>query len=330
MIYPVGDGTGEDFIKRFYIADGFGTNRGTYYHEAVDINGRGGGNTDLGEPLKAISDGKLVYYHKGSHPTKGFGIHSVYSIDTAFGKRWVHYAHCMEKDFLSGVQDVREGQMIARMGNSGTQYVHLHMSIFKVDPGTLPNGIDTIAKTKTQLNQWFEAPIEFIKKAMEGNMGDEYGDMVWKSTQHDETVKYIWGDDKDPRQTPSKDIQQYIAGLKSQSTTLRNDLAKCEAEVKNRIEQVSRLEVQLLEEKAFNKKLEAALFSANDELQKIRVDYEGRIALLQEQVDGLASQKGELNKKIAVLEADLAECKKNNCPSCWETFITNIKKLFER
>ncbi len=160
MIRPVKD------WDKWYIADEFGTNRGTYFHNGIDLNLKTGGDSDLNQPLLCISGGKLVYYHKNSHPTSGFGRHLVYEIEGPWGKRWVMYSHCNENDFLTGVQDVEEGQMIARLGKSGTDWAHVHMSIFKVDPANLSRGIDTIAKTQKELNDWWEDPETFMSKWM--------------------------------------------------------------------------------------------------------------------------------------------------------------------
>jgi len=156
MRYPVNN------WNKWYLAGHFGDNRGTYFHNGVDINLLTGGNSDLGQPILAIADGKLSYYHNASHPTKSYGRHNVYKITGLWGTRWVHNAHTQK--MLTGVQEVKEGQELARVGKSGTTYAHLHLAIWKVDPSSLRNGIDTIARTKTELNNWWEDPIAFIEK----------------------------------------------------------------------------------------------------------------------------------------------------------------------
>lgn len=172
---------------------GFGAKTDYGYHDGVDINLNGGGDSDLGQPIFAIANGKLVYYHKGSHPTKNFGYHSVYKIEGPFGTRWIHQAHMMD-DFTIGAQDIKEGQQIGRVGKSGTVWAHIHFSIFKVDPSTLPNGIDTIATTSKQLNDWWEDPIAFIEKHLINNVKkieidtDTFEQLVGKSTEYDKFV----------------------------------------------------------------------------------------------------------------------------------------------
>lgn len=144
---------------------GFGAKTSYGYHEGVDINDNLGGNSDLGKEIFCIANGELVYYHSGKHPTTGFGYHSVYKIIGAWGTRWVHQAHCMP-DLTIAPKAVSENEVIGKVGNSGTTYAHIHFAVFKVDPATLTSGIDTIAKTLQQLNDWWEDPIAFIEKWM--------------------------------------------------------------------------------------------------------------------------------------------------------------------
>jgi hypothetical protein len=160
MKYPV-----SDYKDKWYIASDFGENRGAYFHNGCDLNLKTGGDTDLGQPLFAVNQGKIVYYHLNSHPTTGYGKHNVLECDTPFGKRWFHYAHCLE--IVSSIKEVNEGEEIAKLGKSGTKLAHCHFACFKVDPKSLRNGIDTIAKTEKELSEWWEDPIKFIEKCLQ-------------------------------------------------------------------------------------------------------------------------------------------------------------------
>jgi N-acetylmuramoyl-L-alanine amidase CwlA len=95
------------------------------------------------------------------------------------------------------------------------------------------------------LDMGWDRFINMIKKYLGENMSDEYGNMVWKSTQHDETAKY-YAPERNPRQVPSEEIVNHIGGLKSRITTLEKDLGKFKAEVENKQEIISRLEADLL------------------------------------------------------------------------------------
>ena len=163
MRYPV-----NNFKIEWNVVAGnpFGATTPYGFHDGVDINDNGGGNSDLGKEIFAIANGELVYYHSAKHPTSGFGYHSVYKITGAWGTRWVHQAHCMQ-DITPAPKAVSENERIARVGNSGTTYAHIHFAVFKVDPVTLPNGIDTVAATQKQLNDWWEDPIKFIESQIQ-------------------------------------------------------------------------------------------------------------------------------------------------------------------
>lgn len=167
MKYPVGNGTLEDYLQNWYDAQPFGQQTSYGFHEGADFNLRTGANTDLGQPVKSIAKGQIVYYHKSSHPNNGFGRHIIVRIDGAWGTRWVHYAHLQEQDFLGATQEVQEGQVIGRLGNSGTPYAHLHFAIYKVDPASLANKIDSFAHNSDELNRYWENPVDFINRYMQ-------------------------------------------------------------------------------------------------------------------------------------------------------------------
>lgn len=167
MRYPVTNtGSKEEFESLWRIDQTFGNPTSYGFHEGVDINLKTGGDTDLNQELKSIANGKIVYYHYASHPSSAFGRHLVVRIDGEWGSRWVHFAHCSEIDFKNSVQDVAEGQVIARLGKSGNSpTAHLHFAIYKVDPAT-NGGIDNFANNIDELNAVWEDPIAFIDKWM--------------------------------------------------------------------------------------------------------------------------------------------------------------------
>lgn len=130
------------------------------FHDGKDINDNGGGNSDLGKPLYAIANGKIVGVHE--HTGQGtFGKHFFLQIDGEWGTRYVHYAHC-NKILVKLNQEVKEGDQVAEVGNSGTVYAHCHFAIKKK-----ANGMDTIASNKAQLDDAWEDPIAFIEKYLE-------------------------------------------------------------------------------------------------------------------------------------------------------------------
>jgi len=154
MKYPV-----HEFKEKWYSAQGFGVKTDYGYHDGVDLNLKTGGDSDLGQELLAIADGEITSVH--SHTTiPSFGKHLHLKINTPFGERWAHYAHCQDILVSEGTKVV-EGQLIAKVGKSGTQVSHCHFAI-----KNQPTGIDGIAKTQEDLLKW-ENPIEFIEKCIQ-------------------------------------------------------------------------------------------------------------------------------------------------------------------
>ena len=65
MRYPV-----NNFKTEWNLTAGnpFGQPTSYGFHDGVDINDNGGGNSDLGKDIYAISNGELVYWHGAKHP----------------------------------------------------------------------------------------------------------------------------------------------------------------------------------------------------------------------------------------------------------------------
>jgi hypothetical protein len=123
---------------------------------------------------------------------------------------------------------------------------------------------------------------------VKGNMSDEYGNMVWKSTQHDGTVKYLYGD-KNPREVPSEEIVNHIGGLRSRITTLDKELGTLKAEVENREEQTSRLKVQVSE--------------AEIEIKDLRIKLSEKIGECEELAVAKGKQYIELKQALSTIES---------------------------
>ena len=106
-------------------------------HIGDDFNGPGGGNTDLGFDVFAVGNGvveKLIVWNKKA----GYGNHLFikHTLSPYLQKKYgcdiiySHYAHLESFRTFEG-QEVSKGQVIAKLGNSGTKYAHLHLEIRK-------------------------------------------------------------------------------------------------------------------------------------------------------------------------------------------------------
>jgi len=119
--FPVGKPNAEGY----YVAQDFRANN----HLGEDWNGRGGGNTDLGDPVYAIADG---YVKLAKEFKSGWGniirmVHYLeeppyYIVESL-------YAHCDEIYVTKG-QTVKRGDLIGTIGNvKGLYSAHLHLEM---------------------------------------------------------------------------------------------------------------------------------------------------------------------------------------------------------
>jgi len=284
MRYPIGQlGTKEEFDKFWYDARGFGVKTDYGYHEGCDFNLKSGGDSDLGQLLYAVGDGKIVYYHDNSHPTTGFGRHMVLECQTPVGTRWYHYAHCQE--ITAGVKEVKRGDVIGKLGKTGTQYAHLHFAVFRVDPKTLRNGIDTIAKTITELNSWWEDPFvtlnmdekpkdlpEWFKTLLQerGLSLDREGEFraFWeKAVKYDDEVKSLLGQIQSLSDSLG-DRAKEVSLLAEQNEKLRNERDQAIEDFNQERDKFNRADWQAKQQEIKIRFLEEEIEKINAELTK--------------------------------------------------------------
>lgn len=144
----------------FKIDQGFGDPVDYGFHDGLDTNGLGGGNTDCGTPLKMIAAGKKVH---SSFSNFGFGNIFVQDAIVKGKTYWPRYCHLQKTvDSLVTGQLYPEGTIFNQMGTSGNSTAcHLHWSVFKKRP---PNdNWRMIAKTRAILDEYFIDPAEFVK-----------------------------------------------------------------------------------------------------------------------------------------------------------------------
>ena len=301
-------------VKKVYITQEWGVNGDIYDrfgflgHNGVDLR-------IYDEQGKRATNGNVYAPHDGvvkerRNDAVGYGNYLKIESDVE-GSILGHL-----KEFRVNINThVKQGDLVAISNNTGwSTGSHVHWGYYR-HPRDRNNGYGGTID-----------PTPYIE---EEDMS-EFGNMVYKSTQHDETVKYIWGDDVDPRQKSSKDIQQYIGGLKSQITTTQNKNAECTAIVKTQEQQISTLEGRVAQRDKENLDLQTAYNRITKEINDLRVSAESQVRVLEESIDNLILEQKAILESNAVLETKLANCKAGNTTSCWATFIENIKKLFER
>ncbi|MEN7549448.1 DUF6443 domain-containing protein [Rapidithrix thailandica] len=115
-------------------------------HHGLDMN-LGGGDDDLGVPVYATHDGKvLLAKDKSDKNGAGNRIH----IQSADGKFKTVYMHLKDAPTLSANDEVKEGDIIGYVGGSGFgkdkgQAVHLHYEIHKKDENGKFQSVDPLS-----------------------------------------------------------------------------------------------------------------------------------------------------------------------------------------
>jgi len=140
-------------------------------HLGDDYNGAGGGNSDLGYDVKAIANGvveKVIYwngrYGFGNHVFVKHYLSDYLKEKCGNGIIYSHYAHLDAFRCHEG-QEVTKGQVIAKLGNSGTRWAHLHLSIRK----PTGRGYEDYPshKSLSWINERYFRPYTFIQENLE-------------------------------------------------------------------------------------------------------------------------------------------------------------------
>jgi len=109
-----------------YNAQRFTENR----HLGDDLNGIGGENSDLGDPIYAVADGRVSLAEEGG-PGWGNVIIILHAYEEGGSRKYVqsYYAH-VDTMLVEQRQDVRRGQQIATVGTADGKYLaHLHFEM---------------------------------------------------------------------------------------------------------------------------------------------------------------------------------------------------------
>ena len=292
---------------------------GDVHHPGLDYNW-GAGEQDKGKPVWAIANGvveKCIYW---DGKTKGFGNHVFIKHILGFSCEvngvklnagdvvYSHYCHLNSIDCYEG-QEVNMGQMIGTCGGSGGWPSHLHIElrlVLALGYGFWPKGY-----TQDWIYQHYFDPYQFIEDHKGETMNElmqisveDFNRTHTGSENYDQTVRYLEIETNDPTLTPFEKVKAVIAGFKSRGTDQEKRAIKAETELENRIEQVSRIKDQLLEEQNLRKDLTNKLNKTLKDNAGTAGVYEARLKEMQGQIDTMAKQRGANLTKIAELEAE--------------------------
>jgi hypothetical protein len=230
----------------------------------------------------------------------------VLECNTPLGARWYHYAHCQE--ITAEAKTVERGQVIGKLGKSGTSWAHLHFAVFKIDPKGLRSGIDTVAKTTTELNAWWEDP--FITLNMNNGNKDElpkwFENLLLErnlSLDREGEFRSFW--------EKAIKYDDEIAELQSQIISANNALSDRAKEVSTLVEDKQRLK-DMLEER-------------EELITRIRVEKSEAV----EENTILKQDIKVLEAKVDVLEEEISRHRENNdlhAYTFWQRFFSLFKR----
>jgi hypothetical protein len=127
---------------------------GAVWHPGRDINA-GSGDTDLGTPVYAVANGKVVYANGSSWG--GVVIQHDYRGVTYYSQ----YGHVKGIRVACG-QNVSKGQQIAEIGKIGATSAHLHFEIREADHRNPRVGSDfPCYQSLANVHNWYENPVPF-------------------------------------------------------------------------------------------------------------------------------------------------------------------------
>jgi len=120
--YPLGNENG----ALAYNAQRFTENR----HLGDDLNGIGGENSNLGDPIYAVADGRVLLAREGG-PGWGNIVIVLHAYEENGARKYVqsYYAH-LDEILVAPKQNVRRGEQIATVGTADGRYLaHLHFEM---------------------------------------------------------------------------------------------------------------------------------------------------------------------------------------------------------
>lgn len=156
-ICPLSDGfdfpVGKPNAKKYYDAQSFGVND----HLGEDWNGKGGGNTDLNDPVFSVSDG-VVFWTKDRGGKWGNIVRILHKVDNSNYPQYIEsfYAH-LEKILVKKGDIVKRGTQIGTIGNvGGIYFAHLHLEFRNKLGMEIGGGYSSI-------QEGYISPTQFIK-----------------------------------------------------------------------------------------------------------------------------------------------------------------------
>ncbi|MBF0338752.1 MAG: M23 family metallopeptidase [Nitrospirae bacterium] len=160
--YPVGDEHGNGWLNnknglKWLQGHDYGGNCGSVYHPGIDFNKDDiSGDGDYGEPVYAAADGAVVATSTSSWASILI-THTLPSGDVVLSL----YGHLSEVLVNDG-DDVTYGQLIGKVGKTGTPSSHLHFEIRKSNMASAAATSFPCGKSEEWVKERYYDPIAFI------------------------------------------------------------------------------------------------------------------------------------------------------------------------
>jgi murein DD-endopeptidase MepM/ murein hydrolase activator NlpD len=164
------------------------------YHPGKDYNS-GYGNDDCGQEVVAAKSGFVVFVWDSDYLSGGFGKRIV--IHHADGN-YSTYSH-LKKILVKEGQEVKEGKLIGYVGNTGTNYCHLHFEVINQAMADIqtkhwkrwryyPSGWEKheVAKYYLDPDEWLEQKPIIPSWAVEGTAFCEKEGIMTKATTNED------------------------------------------------------------------------------------------------------------------------------------------------
>lgn len=280
------------------------------------------------------------FYSQGNEGNDGYGLYFE-TIIQLYSTWKLTFGHC---NSIESFQTKNEGETMAISDNTGNSTgSHLHLTTKK---GSLSNGKFNVENYNNGYFGAIEPQIFFDElrkyKKEHGTAStpesclvpntpewrQKYEVLVGGATKWAETLKILEITD-DPSTTPSDKIKSVVAGYKSRETDQANKLIDKQKEVdvanqeiKNRGEQVGRLEKLVLDKEKYYKDLLNALKSDTKNLPKIVEEAQGRIGVLEGQLNEANKDKGRALNEAAGFKSQLEACQKGQLPAPAKNLIS--------
>lgn len=280
------------------------------------------------------------FYVQGNEGSDGYGLY--FEVIIQLYNTWkLTIGHC---NSIESFQTKNEGETMAISDNTGNSTgSHMHLTVKK---GSLSNGKFTntdndngyFGAVEPQI--FFDELRKFKKEHGTATTPDsclvpntpewrqKYEVLVGGASKWAETLKILEITD-DPSTTPSDKIKSVVAGYKSRETDQANklidkqkELDVANQEIQNRIEQVSRLEKLVTDKEKYYKDLLSALKSDIKNLPKIVEEAQGRIGVLEGELDEANKAKGRVLNEAAGYKSQLETCQKGQVPAAKPSLIS--------